>query len=296
MDLEEHLKDDQEQLRHEEEEEEVEGHDEEQHNENDNFHVLAVDDSLTDRKILEKLLTLSSYHGTSVFLITYTFLKHGFHFYSKNQQIGQGTRVNLIMTDYSMPGITGYDLLKKVKGSSWKDIPVVVMSSENVPSRIHMCLEEGADEFLLKPVKLSDLKKLHPHLRRSTSQCGGTNRGSNKDLSSKDKILVEKREVEVAKAKRKMALGRSRKSGGGKREENKEDEQKPRMTSTAVVDLSERRHRSTKHSKDQHNRVNWILFVSFSAMNVCLLQEGQIKCVFGFSTSTEMQKLGEMHS
>lgn len=29
------------------------------------FHVLAVDDSLIDRKLLEKLLTVSSYHGIS---------------------------------------------------------------------------------------------------------------------------------------------------------------------------------------------------------------------------------------
>jgi len=43
-------------------------------------------------------------------------------------------------------------------------------------------LEGGADEFLLKPVRLSDLKKLHPHLLKSTSQCGGTNSSSNKDL------------------------------------------------------------------------------------------------------------------
>uniref|UniRef100_A0A5B6ZJ32 Putative A-type response regulator 3 n=1 Tax=Davidia involucrata TaxID=16924 RepID=A0A5B6ZJ32_DAVIN len=68
------------------------------------------------------------------------------------------------MTDYSMPGMSGYDLLKRVKGSSWKDVPVVVMSSENVPSRINMCLEEGAEEFLLKPVQLSDLRKLQSHL------------------------------------------------------------------------------------------------------------------------------------
>ncbi|XP_060668791.1 two-component response regulator ORR4-like [Ziziphus jujuba] len=72
----------------------------------------------------------------------------------------QGSKVNLIMTDYCMPGMSGYDLLKRVKGSSWKDVPVVIMSSENVPSRINMCLEGGAEEFLLKPVQLSDLKKL----------------------------------------------------------------------------------------------------------------------------------------
>ncbi|KAF9611236.1 hypothetical protein IFM89_028306 [Coptis chinensis] len=79
----------------------------------------------------------------------------------------QETKVNLIMTDYSMPGMTGYDLLQRVKKSSWKDVPVVVMSSENVPSRMNMCLEGGAKEFLLKPVQLSDLRKLRPHLLES---------------------------------------------------------------------------------------------------------------------------------
>lgn len=87
--------------------------------------------------------------------------------------------MNLIITDYCMPGMTGYDLLKRVKvrfaerlkfllfpclgvhkyswstttagvkfcsflanfgiqgSSSLKDIPVVIMSSENVPARIN---------------------------------------------------------------------------------------------------------------------------------------------------------------
>lgn len=88
---------------------------------------------------------------------------------SSNQSAQQqvpGSKVNLIITDYSMPGMNGYDLLKKVKGSSRKDIPVVVMSSENVPSRINMCLEGGAEEFLLKPVRLSDLSKLQSHLSK----------------------------------------------------------------------------------------------------------------------------------
>ncbi|PKA55402.1 Two-component response regulator ARR9 [Apostasia shenzhenica] len=44
------------------------------------------------------------------------------------------------------------------------------MSSENVPSRINRCLEEGAKEFLLKPVKLSDLSKLRPHIMKGRSE------------------------------------------------------------------------------------------------------------------------------
>ncbi|EPS61460.1 hypothetical protein M569_13338, partial [Genlisea aurea] len=58
-----------------------------------------------------------------------------------------------------------------VQESSYlRDIPVVIMSSENVPSRVNRCLEEGAEEFLLKPVRLSDVKKLKPHIMKSKNE------------------------------------------------------------------------------------------------------------------------------
>ncbi|AES88248.1 response regulator, putative [Medicago truncatula] len=53
------------------------------------------------------------------------------------------------------------------ESNSLKDIPVVIMSSENVPSRINRCLEEGAEEFFLKPVQQSDVNKLKPHLLKT---------------------------------------------------------------------------------------------------------------------------------
>uniref|UniRef100_A0A0A1WDF0 Type A response regulator RRA10 n=2 Tax=Nicotiana attenuata TaxID=49451 RepID=A0A0A1WDF0_NICAT len=80
----------------------------------------------------------------------------------------QEVEINLIITDFCMPGMTGYDLLKKIKeSSSFRNIPVVIMSSENVPSRINRCLEEGAEEFFLKPVRLSDVNKLKPHMLKT---------------------------------------------------------------------------------------------------------------------------------
>ncbi|CBI40161.3 unnamed protein product, partial [Vitis vinifera] len=144
------------------------------------FHVLAVDDSLIDRKLIEKLLKTSSFQDskliekllkTSSFQVTAVdsgskaleFL--GLQEEEQRNHHPQETEVNLIITDYSMPGMTGYDLLRKIKeSSSLKDIPVVIMSSENIPSRINRCLEEGAEDFFLKPVQLSDVNKLRPHL------------------------------------------------------------------------------------------------------------------------------------
>ncbi|XP_049401237.1 two-component response regulator ORR9-like [Solanum stenotomum] len=139
------------------------------------FHVLAVDDSLIDRKLIERLFKISSCQVTTVdsgskaleFLgLQEEHDEQNHPCVSPSNQ--QEVEINLIITDYCMPGMTGYDLLKKIKESaSLRNIPVVIMSSENVPSRISRCLEEGAEEFFLKPVRLSDVNKLKPHMMKT---------------------------------------------------------------------------------------------------------------------------------
>ncbi|XP_044359615.1 two-component response regulator ORR4 isoform X1 [Triticum aestivum] len=177
------------------------------------FHVLAVDDSVIDRKLIEMLLRTSSYQVTTVDSGSKALEVLGLRDEGDDSSSSSPTSssapahhqevgVNLIITDYCMPGMTGYDLLRRVKvkefaepflipafihpsihshisvsksfclilgvqgSSSLKDIPVVIMSSENVPARISRCLEDGAEEFFLKPVKLADMKKLKSHLVR----------------------------------------------------------------------------------------------------------------------------------
>ncbi|KAL2456133.1 Two-component response regulator ARR9 [Abeliophyllum distichum] len=140
------------------------------------FHVLAVDDSLIDRKFIERLLKTSSFQVTTVDSGSKALEFLGWQEDDRNNPNetsvspinNQEVEVNLVITDYCMPGMTGYDLLKKMKeSSSLRNIPVVIMSSENVPSRINRCLEEGAEEFWLKPVKKSDVNKLRHHMIRS---------------------------------------------------------------------------------------------------------------------------------
>uniref|UniRef100_A0A6N2MM65 Response regulatory domain-containing protein n=1 Tax=Salix viminalis TaxID=40686 RepID=A0A6N2MM65_SALVM len=159
----------------EEEEEEKRKQQKVEEEEEEHFHVLAVDDSFIDRKLLERLLKESSYQVTLVdsgdkaleYLGLLDSIDNVNATSSSQSPQQEGMKVNLIMTDYCMPGMSGYDLLKRVKGSYWKDVPVVIMSSENIPSRIRMCLEEGAEEFLLKPLQLSDVEKLQTHLLKS---------------------------------------------------------------------------------------------------------------------------------
>ncbi|MCD7446309.1 hypothetical protein HAX54_000119, partial [Datura stramonium] len=78
------------------------------------------------------------------------------------------------------------------ESSSLRNIPVVIMSSENVPSRISRCLEEGAEEFFLKPVRLSDVTKLRPHMMKTKCK-------SQKQQAPEEMITEEKQEsIEIA--------------------------------------------------------------------------------------------------
>jgi len=53
-------------------------------------------------------------------------------------------------------------------------------------------LEEGADEFLLKPVRQSDLKKLHPHLLKSAAaQCLRENTRNSKELLGESSSSID---------------------------------------------------------------------------------------------------------
>ncbi|KAH8495241.1 hypothetical protein Peur_055989 [Populus x canadensis] len=142
-------------------------------NEEEGVHVLAVDDSLVDRKVIERLLKISSCKVTAVdsgwrALKLLGLLDEEDKSSSSSSSSSAGfdvLKVDLIITDYCMPGMTGYELLKKIKESTtFREIPVVIMSSENVVARIDRCLEEGAEDFIVKPVKLSDVKRIRDYM------------------------------------------------------------------------------------------------------------------------------------
>ncbi|KAL9268768.1 Two-component response regulator ARR3-like protein [Drosera capensis] len=132
-------------------------------------HVLAVDDSLVDRKVIEALLRVSSCKVTTV-----DSGRRALQFLGLDDERNEGgvmtgssssLKVDMIVTDYSMPGMTGYELLKRIKGSSeFREVPVVIMSSENINTRIDRCLEEGAEDYLVKPVKLADVRRIKDYM------------------------------------------------------------------------------------------------------------------------------------
>eukprot|EP00262_Sarcandra_glabra_P001070 TRINITY_DN1106_c0_g1_i1.p1 TRINITY_DN1106_c0_g1~~TRINITY_DN1106_c0_g1_i1.p1 ORF type:complete len:182 (+),score=30.13 TRINITY_DN1106_c0_g1_i1:107-652(+) len=149
------------------------------------IHVLAVDDCPVDRKIVQKLLT-----KTGMFKVTAVDSgKKAMEVLGLNDEKAESSGINdhkidIILTDYCMPKMNGYDFLKVVKEHNClKSIPVVIMSSENEPQRIRRCHAIGAEDFILKPLQLRDVESLRDHIRPITpTSKSGTKRKVPLDL------------------------------------------------------------------------------------------------------------------
>ncbi len=66
---------------------------------------------------------------------------------------------DLVLTDLFMPGMGGLGLLKKLKADKlWRNIPAIVISGSSDLEHIANALEEGAEDYILKPFNLTILK------------------------------------------------------------------------------------------------------------------------------------------
>jgi two-component system, chemotaxis family, chemotaxis protein CheY len=66
--------------------------------------------------------------------------------------------VSIVITDWTMPNMTGIELLTHIKSDpKWFTIPVVMISDERDSAKVLYAAEEGVDGFLVKPFSELDL-------------------------------------------------------------------------------------------------------------------------------------------
>ena len=66
----------------------------------------------------------------------------------------------LILSDINMPGMSGLELLKHIKGKYYSPPPVVMMiTAYGDPENYKRAMELGADDFITKPVDFNLLKE-----------------------------------------------------------------------------------------------------------------------------------------
>jgi CheY-like chemotaxis protein len=80
---------------------------------------------------------------------------------SAAQTLLTGKRPDMIVLDINMPEVSGLDLLEFLRRrSEWKDLPIVMLSSEAADVTVDEAMELGADGYVMKPVTLEELEKV----------------------------------------------------------------------------------------------------------------------------------------
>jgi DNA-binding response OmpR family regulator len=65
---------------------------------------------------------------------------------------------DLVLTDWTMPGISGFDLLLQLKSNPMtRHLPVLMLSGRNSETDIVTALEAGVEDYLIKPLRIREL-------------------------------------------------------------------------------------------------------------------------------------------
>lgn len=71
-----------------------------------------------------------------------------------------GDRPDLIVLDINMPEVSGIDFLEFLRmRDDFKEIPVVMLSSETTDIQVDEAMRIGANAFVFKPVTLEELEE-----------------------------------------------------------------------------------------------------------------------------------------
>ncbi len=74
-------------------------------------------------------------------------------------KILQVTEVGCVLTDVTMPGMTGFEM-HKIISETWPNLPVIIMTAYGTIPQAVAAIRLGAFEFITKPFDLDSLKKI----------------------------------------------------------------------------------------------------------------------------------------
>ncbi|KAJ7525598.1 hypothetical protein O6H91_17G058300 [Diphasiastrum complanatum] len=116
--------------------------------------VLVVDDDPICLMILEKMLRRCAYDVTTCGQATVALAM-----LRENK-----TRFDLVISDVYMPDMDGFKLLELV--GLEMDLPVIMMSADGETSAVMKGITHGACDYLLKPVRMEELRNIWQHVVR----------------------------------------------------------------------------------------------------------------------------------
>jgi len=125
-----------------------------------NNEVWVIDDDQSIRWVLDRSLANAGFKVTTFETASKALAQF------KRAEINQ--RPALILTDFRMPGINGFELLKQLKHID-KSLPVIIMTAYSDLDTTVQAYQEGAFEYLAKPFDIDDAIELVSKAHRQRS-------------------------------------------------------------------------------------------------------------------------------
>ncbi|XP_062210848.1 two-component response regulator-like PRR73 [Phragmites australis] len=127
--------------------------------------VLLVEDDDSTRQVVSALLRKCCYEVIPA--------ENGLHAWQHLEDMQNN--IDLVLTEVFMPCLSGIGLLSKITSHKiCKDIPVIMMSSNDSMGMVFKCLSKGAVDFLVKPLRKNELKNLWQHVWRRCHSSSGS--------------------------------------------------------------------------------------------------------------------------
>jgi len=77
------------------------------------------------------------------------------------QTLLAGGRPDMVILDINMPEVSGLDMLEFLRRrKEWKNLPVIMLSSEAADVTVDQAMHLGADGYVMKPVTIDELEKV----------------------------------------------------------------------------------------------------------------------------------------
>jgi CheY-like chemotaxis protein len=78
----------------------------------------------------------------------------------KALEVLRAGRFDLMLTDIMMPGIDGYELIRRIRALGYSKLPIVAVTAKAMQGDRELCLKAGANGYIAKPVDVERLIEL----------------------------------------------------------------------------------------------------------------------------------------
>lgn len=122
------------------------------------MHIASVEDDPIQSELIHSIVTKAGYRCTT---------------YGKGRDLlatlARAPVYTLLLLDWELPDITGFEILRWVRSNLGQGIPVIFITNRSEETDLVTALQAGADDYIVKPVRPAELLARIQAMARRTS-------------------------------------------------------------------------------------------------------------------------------